>query len=75
MTYKGKNGLSRNFYKLKEEFRKVKVAVEVTWGGHDPYTNAWVEACRASPYFMGHVLAIAFPISVLTLGYTIWSLA
>lgn len=52
------DGLAKNLDKLGNEFGKVKDAVRNAGDSHDPFTNAAVEASRASPYFMGHVLAI-----------------
>ena len=52
------DGLAKNLDKLGNEFGKVKDAVRNAGDSHDPFTNAAVEASRASPYFMGHVLVI-----------------
>ena len=52
------DGLAKNLDKLGNEFDKVKDAVRNAGDSHDPFTNAAVEASRASPYFMGHVLVI-----------------
>ena len=41
-----------------DEFGKVKDAVRNAGDSHDPITNAAVEATRASPYLMGHVMLI-----------------
>jgi hypothetical protein len=61
----GEDGLARNILKLKHTAR-------VWWDSWKPhlvrwckrplpheYTNLWVEACRAEPYFFGHVLTFA----------------
>lgn len=53
-----KDGLAKNLDKFGDEFGKVKDAVRNAGDSHDPFTNAAVEASRASPYFMGHVLVI-----------------
>jgi len=52
------DGWRKNAAKLSDEFDKVKDAVKGAGDSHDPFTNAAVEASRASPYFMGHVLVI-----------------
>ena len=52
------DGLAKNLDKLGNEFGKVKDAIKNSGDSHDPITNAAVEASRASPYFMGHVLVI-----------------
>ena len=58
----GKDGIRRNVAKLKLEWKTlVKPAIKASRDSHAPYTNAAVEACRAAPYFMGHVLAIGVP--------------
>ena len=52
------DGLAKNLDKFGKEFDKVKNAVRDSGDSHDPLTNAAVEATRASPYLMGHVLVI-----------------
>lgn len=70
--YKGKNGIARDVYKLWYEFRWVfcpamkepvlQFLDTLLFPFHisHKFTNLWVEACRASPYFFGHVLVIVF---------------
>ena len=53
-----KDGLAKNLDKFGDEFGKVKDAVRNAGDSHDPITNAAVEATRASPYLMGHVMLI-----------------
>ena len=52
------DGLAKNLDKLGKEATKVREAVRNSGDSHDPITNAAVEATRASPYLMGHVLVI-----------------
>ena len=52
------DGWQKNVQKLGDEYAKVKEAVKNSGDSHDPLTNAAVEATRASPYLMGHVLVI-----------------
>lgn len=59
-----KDGLAKNLDKLGGEFGKVKDAVRNAGDSHDPLTNAAVEATRASPYLMGHVMLIGGAILV-----------
>ena len=59
-----KDGLAKNLDKFGKEFDKVKDAVRNAGDSHDPFTNAAVEASRASPYLMGHVLVIGGAILV-----------
>lgn len=66
-----KDGLYRNWYRLKQEYKSVKRAVVATWGGHDPVTNAFVEGCRASPYFVGHALLAYIVLDVIKTGVLI----
>lgn len=53
-----KDGLAKNLDKFGKEAAKVREAVRNSGDSHDPITNAAVEATRASPYLMGHVLVI-----------------
>ena len=53
-----KDGLAKNLDKFGKEAAKVRDAVKNAGDSHDPITNAAVEATRASPYLMGHVLVI-----------------
>ena len=64
-SLEGKNGLVRDYYKLKIEGAKY-----IDWMAPEfrrwvrrptPHntTNLWVESCRASPYFFGHVLMMS----------------
>ena len=53
-----KDGIAKNLDKFGNEFSKVKDAVKNAGDSHDPITNAAVEATRASPYLMGHVMLI-----------------
>lgn len=59
-----KDGLAKNLDKLGKEATKVREAVRNAGDSHDPITNAAVEATRASPYLMGHVLVIGGAILV-----------
>ncbi len=52
------DGLAKNLDKFGKEAAKVRAAVRNSGDSHDPITNAAVEATRASPYLMGHVLVI-----------------
>ena len=55
---KDKDGWEKNVQKLGDEYANVKDAIKHSGDSHDPLTNAAVEATRASPYLMGHVLVI-----------------
>lgn len=59
-----KDGLAKNLDKLGKEATKVRDAVKNAGDSHDPITNAAVEATRASPYLMGHVMLIGGAILV-----------
>ena len=58
------DGLAKNLDKFGKEAAKVRDAVKNAGDSHDPITNAAVEATRASPYLMGHVLVIGGAILV-----------
>jgi len=58
------DGLAKNLDKLGKEAAKVREAIKGSGDSHDPITNAAVEATRASPYLMGHVLVIGGAILV-----------
>ena len=58
------DGLAKNLDKFGKEAAKVRDAIKGSGDSHDPITNAAVEATRASPYLMGHVLVIGGAILV-----------
>ena len=58
------DGWRKNVQKMGDEAAKVREAVRNSGDSHDPITNAAVEATRASPYLMGHVLVIGGAILV-----------
>ena len=53
-----KDGFAKNLDKFGKEAAKVRDAIKGSGDSHDPITNAAVEATRASPYLMGHVMLI-----------------
>jgi hypothetical protein len=70
-SYEGKNGMARDLAKLKAEFL-------TWWPDMKPHftrylkrplphecTNLFVEACRASAYFFGHVLSITWHVLIV----------
>ena len=59
-----KDGFAKNLDKFGKEAAKVRDAIKGSGDSHDPITNAAVEATRASPYLMGHVLVIGGAILV-----------
>ena len=63
-----KDGFAKNLDKFGNEFSKVKDAVKNAGDSHDPITNAAVEATRASPYLMGHVMLIGGIVLLIALG-------
>lgn len=76
-----KDGIARDLAKLKSEFQTkwkpcMAVALDEFWGAFPnpikmfhKFTNLWVEACRSSPYFMGHILVMLFWIGVGLMAY------
>ena len=67
-----KDGLAKNLDKFGKEFDKVKDAVRNAGDSHDPITNAAVEASRASPYFMGHLLVVIIAAAVIAGGVILY---
>ena len=74
MNYQGKDGLRRNIGKLRDERYKVAAALKRTFREdmktqphrvvHN-YVDLWVEAQRASPYYMGHLDAFLYPVLII----------
>lgn len=60
--------VKRNLLKLRSEWKIVRIALENARkeGSHSPYVNSFVEAARASPYFVGHVDCFMYPALILT---------
>lgn len=60
--------VKRNLIKLRSEWKIVRIALENARkaGSHSPYVNSFVEAARASPYFVGHVDAFMYPVLLVT---------
>lgn len=59
--------VKRNLIKLRSEWKIVRIALENARkeGSHSPYVNSFVEAARASPYFVGHVDCFAYPLLIV----------
>lgn len=78
MSPVGKDGLKRNVAKLLEEGKIWYVAMGPHWKRFfksltpkhwddffHAYVNLYVESNRASPYFVGHMEAVAVPLGVI----------
>jgi len=74
-----KDGLARNWEKLGNEFKKIKASM----GGHTKrlwtefYSshagpNWFVESCRVSPYWSGHMWYAATLLLIISIGINIW---
>lgn len=70
-NYKDTNGIRRNIGKLVDEFINMQESVKKhdrRWE-EDKDSHAWVnlfvERNRASPYFMGHVDAVIYPLCLI----------
>jgi len=79
-SYIGKDGIERNLGKLGAEYRILKDAMSPCWTrfmNHPDthsYTDLFVESCRASAYFMGHVYAVLFPVVIIGIPFfLVWS--
>ena len=72
LPYENKNGLRRDLSKLKYTgaiwFKAMKPHAIRFCKRPLPheYTNLWVEACRAEPYFFGHGLTIVSVIALIS---------
>lgn len=78
--YVGKDGLARNLGKLGSEYRILKEAMKPSWNRFrfkpdtHSYTNLFVESCRASAYFMGHVYAVLLPVFIIAIpAFFVWA--
>ena len=67
------DGWRKNVQKMGDEFGKVKDAVRDSGDSHDPITNAAVEATRASPYLMGHLILVMIAAAVIVGGILIYA--
>jgi len=66
MVTKNKNGVSKNVEKLATEWPKFVEGLKkpaTHWSG--VWTNKFVEAARSSPYVMGHIDAVAYPLLII----------
>lgn len=71
-----KDGIERNIDKFKKEWAKLAEAMKPEWSrffkhpfdGHS-YINLFVESRRISPYLIGHIDAILYPILIGTIIY------
>lgn len=76
--WKDRDGLEKNIHKFGEEWRKVQGALKPNCirffkrplDTHT-YVNLFVEARRASPYLLGHIDAILYPILIGIIIYLI----
>ena len=76
--YVGKDGLERDIAKLKYEWKIYKKEMSVHWDTFKEArtivqrfhkgTNLFVESCRASAYFFGHVAMIYFTLNTVAWG-------
>lgn len=74
MSLSDKDGIERNITKLRDEWRKVRDGMGPHWRRfwrsfyREPkdivhaYTNLFVEARRLSPYLLGHIDCILYPL-------------
>ena len=70
-----RDGLSRNLHKLRDEIGDTRLILLPHWqrfrnkpDSHG-YVNLWVEASRASPYLIGHIDAIAYPLGMILIAW------
>jgi hypothetical protein len=68
------DGIEKNIDKFKKEWAKLKTEMKPHWGrffkspidGHS-YVNLFVEARRCSPYLIGHIDAVLYPLLIALL--------
>lgn len=73
-----KNGLRRNIKRFMLDYNGLKRMpdgkpedwLKEPWNVHH-YTDMFVEAFSEAPFLMGHVFAVYFPLSILTIGVLI----
>lgn len=71
------DGIEKNLDKLKKEYAKLRDGMKPHWQRFKSekdthsYVNLFVEAMRLSPYLIGHIDAIAWPVMLALL---IWAI-
>lgn len=73
-----KDGLEKNIDKFKKEWAKLSEEMKPHWArffkhpfdGHS-YINLFVESRRISPYLIGHIDAVLYPIMIGIIIYLI----
>ena len=64
---KDEDGLKKNLSKFRSEWKLLSIGMVPHWQRMrrpdlHGYVNLWVEACRISPYLVGHFLAVGVPV-------------
>lgn len=71
------DGIEKNIDKFKKEYAKLKSGMREHWErlkkdkDSHAYVNIFVEAMRISPYLIGHIDAVMYPVLLIGL---IWAL-
>lgn len=76
MTKVHLDGLEQNNYKFKRDYESLKNLedgqpsdwLKKPWSSHD-WVDMYVEADRTSPYLMGHIWSIYYPVSIILMVY------
>lgn len=77
-AWRDKDGLEKNVEKFTSEWKKLKDAMKPEfvrflkrpWDVHS-YVNLLVESRRCSPYLIGHIDAVLYPILIVAIFYMI----
>jgi hypothetical protein len=76
--WEDKDGVARNIDKFKKEWAKLSTEMKPHWSrffkhpfdGHS-YVNLFVESRRISPYLIGHIDAVLYPVLLISLSIKI----
>jgi hypothetical protein len=70
--WKDLDGVDKNIQKAKQEWEKLKNEMKPHWGRFfkrpfdtHSYVNLFVESRRISPYLIGHIDAILYPLLII----------
>jgi hypothetical protein len=72
--YYEEDGFKRNWLRFKDDVKALKAMpdgqpadwLRKPWDMH-AYIDMYKESCQAAPYLMGHIWAVYFPVSLITI--------
>ncbi len=71
------DGFIKNLEKFSSEYKRLRTEMAPHWSrmwkdkDSHSYVNLFVESRRSSPYLMGHIDAILYPILIITIIVTV----